>query len=382
MQPGRCHCRDENTGGTRFESNRQLVTNTGAAFGNMFTFERVSGATVADALSKPASVVLTRSAAEKYFGKANPVGQVLEIGSSTTATVRSVIEDPPGNSRITFDLALARKRIPRWSAFRYVKLAPGVAPTTVQPQIESILNETSEANREDFAEGSLIGHFLQPLTSIHLAERMLYDRTPHRNPAYLWAFGAIGLLILTITVINYANLALALYAGRNAEIGVRKALGGHREQLARQFLVESSLLSLVCVPLALGFCALVVPAFNALMDTSMPVLAVLDPVIVGALTGLALLTGLAAGGYPAFVLSKKQTIDLFGRGLLTGTRQTWSLRHGLITLQFVVLIGLGGLSWIVYAQLDFMQNSDLGYPTENLVELTSVGVALEKAQRC
>ena len=363
----------ETPGGSRFESDRQLVTNTGAAFGEMFTFERVSGATVADALSEPESVVLTRSAAATYFGEANPIGHVLKVGSSTTATVRSVIEDPPANSRITFDLAVSLNRIPRWSAFRYVKLKEGVDPSTVQPQVESILNETSEANREDLADGSLIGHFFQPLTSIHLAERMLYDRTPHRNPAYLWAFAAIGLLILTITIINYANLALALYAGRNAEIGVRKALGGHREQLARQFLAESSVLAITCVPLAIGLSAAIIPGFNTLMETGISLSAVLDPVILGTLTGLALVAGLVAGGYPAFVLAKKQTVDLFDRGLSTGTRQSWSLRHGLITLQFVVLIGLGGLSWIVYAQLDFMQNSDLGYQTENVVELTSVG---------
>ena len=362
----------EPPGESRFESDRQLVTNTGAGFGDVFTFQRVAGATVSDALAEPESVVLTQSAAAKYFGDANPIGQPLKIGLATTATVRSVIENPPANSRITFDLALSLKRIPRWAAFRYVKLAPGVAPETVQPQIESILNEASASNREDFADGSLVGHFLQPLTSIHLAERMLYDRTPHRNPAYLWAFAAVGLLILTITVINYANLALALYAGRNAEIGVRKALGGHRGQLARQFLVESSLLALTCAPLSIGLSAALIPGLNTLMDTGISMLAALDPVILCIVTGLAVLAGSVAGGYPAFVLANKKTVDLFDRGLSTGTRDTWSLRHGLIALQFVVLIGLGGLSWIVYAQLDFMQNSDLGYQTENVIELTSV----------
>ncbi|WP_179862249.1 FtsX-like permease family protein [Longibacter salinarum] len=362
----------ENPKGQRFESDRQLITNTGAAFGRMFTFSRIAGASVEKALSEPRSIVLTERTATKYFGDANPIGQTLSVGSSTTATVRSVVEDPPMNTRIRFDLALSVTRIPRWAAFRYVKLKPSVRPETVQPKIATILNESSASLRERKADGTLIGHFLQPLTSIHLADRMLYDRTPHRNPAYLWAFGAIGLLVLAITIINYANLALAIYAGRNAEIGIRKALGGHRTQLARQFLVESSVLALACVPLAVGLCAAIIPGFNALMDTGISLWSVFDPIVLASLTVLALAAGLGAASYPAFVLAKKQTVNLFDHGFSTGTRKTWSLRHGLIALQFIVLIGLGGLSWIVYNQLDFMQNSDLGYPVDTIVQLTSV----------
>jgi putative ABC transport system permease protein len=136
---------------------------------------------------------------------------------------------------------------------------------------------------------------------------------------------AIGGLILVVTTINYANLALALYAERRAEIGVRKALGGHREQIAGQFMAEA-------VVSALG-------------------------------------TGLVAGGYPAFVLAREPSIELLDRGLSAGGRLGGSLRHGLITLQFVVLIGLGSLSWIAIDQLRFMQDDSLAYQTENVIRL-------------
>ena len=217
---------------------------------------------------------------------------------------------------------------------------------------------------------NLDGNRLQALTDIHLASGALYDDTPHRNPAYLWAFGAIGLLILVITTINYANLALALYADRNAEIGVRKAMGGHRGQIAGQFLVEAGLLALACVPLALGLCAAVLPGFNALMNTSIGVAQLLQPTVLGALVGLSALAGVAAGSYPALVLARKETVELFGRGLASGGGgRSWTLRHGLIALQFVVLIGLGSLSWIAHDQLRFMQSGDLGFQTENVVRL-------------
>ena len=217
---------------------------------------------------------------------------------------------------------------------------------------------------------NLKGEHLQALTNIHLADRALYDDTPHRNPAYLWVFGAIGVLILVITTINYANLALALYADRHNEIGIRKAVGGYRAQIAGQFLVEAGLLALACVPLALGLCAAVLPGFNALMDTHIATGQLLAPGVLGALAGLALGAGIAAGSYPALILTRKDTVDLFGRGLSERNGgHGWSLRQGLIGLQFVVLIGLGSLSWIAYDQLRYMQRGDLGYQTKGIVRL-------------
>ena len=354
--------------GDRFESERQLVTNTGAAFADVFTFDRLAGAPLSDALAEPGSAVLTRSTARAYYGEANPIGETLQVGSSTTVTVRAIIADPPSNSRITFDLALALPSIPNWAAYHYVRLQPGADPSAVTPQISAVMDAVNPSRVEEDADRHT-GERLQTLTDVHLAERALYDDTAHRDPAYLWAFGAIGLLILVITIINYANLALALYAGRNAEIGVRKAMGGHRAQLTTQFLAEAALLALACVPLAAMVCAAVLPAFNVLMETRISAGAVLAPSVLATMTGLALLTGLAAGSYPALVLARRNAAALFGRsesGVRTGGTR---LRRGLIAAQFAVVIVLGSLTWIAHDQLDFMQNDDLGYRTDGVVEL-------------
>jgi putative ABC transport system permease protein len=357
----------ETAKGNRFASDRRLVTNTGPAFAALFTFERVAGAPLADALARPRSAVLTATTARRYFGDADPIGQPLTV-DGTEATVRAVVADPPPNTRLRFDLAMQVERIPNWGAYHYVRLAEGAAPEAVAAQVTALMDELFPRRTEDRGYNETRDtERLQPLTAIHLAERALYDDTPHRAPIYLWAFGAIGLLILGITTINYANLALALYAGRHQEIGVRKALGGHRRQIAGQFLVEAVLLALLCVPLALGVCAAVLPAFNALMETSIAAARLAQPVVLGALVGVAALAGLGAGSYPAFVLARKQAVDLFGRGLGASGGRGWSLRHGLIALQFAVLIGLGSLSWVAYDQLAFMQTGDLGYETEHVV---------------
>ena len=356
----------ETEDGDRFASDRQLVTTTGARFMDLFAFERVAGASLTEAFRDPGSAVLTETTAQRYFGSgANPVGQTLTVGSSTV-TVRGVIADPPSNSRLQFDLALHLRQSPYWAAHQYMRLAEGTDPASIVPQVSAVMDEVDPSRRDD---DRLQGERLQALTDIYLAPRKNFDRGPHRDATYLWVFAAIGGLILVVTTINYANLALALYAERRAEIGVRKALGGHREQIARQFMAEAMVLALGCVPLALAACAAVLPAFNGLMDTSIAATQVLQPTVLGVMVALALLTGVVAGGYPAFVLARKKTIDLFDRGLSGSARRGWSLRHGLIALQFVVLIGLGSLSWIAVDQLRFMQDESLAYQTENVIRL-------------
>jgi putative ABC transport system permease protein len=346
----------ETPDGDRFESERRLATNTGPAFADLFTFEVVAGAPLEEALRAPGSAVLPASTARRYFGSEDPIGKTLTLGS-TDVTVRAVVADPPPNSRITFDLAVQLSEVPNWGAFHYVRLADGADPGAVAPKVTAALNEINPSRVEDEEEeGKEYEEHLQALTDIHFADRALYDASPHRDPAYLWVFAAIGGLILVITAINYANLGLALYADRNEEIGVRKAMGGHRGQIAGQFLAEAGLLAMACAPPALGLCAAVLPAFNALMGTNIGAGRLAQPLVLGAMAGLALLVGLIAGGYPALVLARRRAVDLFGRSPSSGGgRRGGSLRQGLIALQFVVLIGLGSLSWVAYDQLRYMQ---------------------------
>ena len=363
----------ETAAGTSFRTDRYLLTNTGPAFADLFSFDRVAGPPLAEALQQPYAAVLTRSAAARYFGPdTNPVGQTLTLDSLTT-TVRAVVADPPGNSRIQFDVAVQVNRIPYWAAYQYVRLAPGTDPDAVLPQVADVMTAVDPTRLED---DNFEGTDMQALTDIYFEPPARNDVGPHRDAAYLWVFAAIGLLILTITTINYANLALALYAERNREIGVRKALGGRRGQVAGQFLVESVVLALGCVPLALLGAAAVLPGFNALMDTALPAASLLQPAILAGLLGVAAVVGGVAGGYPAFVLARTATVDLFDRGVASGGRRGWSLRHGLIALQFVVLIGLGSLAWVAHDQLQFMQEGDLGYQTDNVVRLDLRGGAI------
>jgi len=360
----------------RYTSPPRLVTNTGPAVADLFTFERVAGAPLDEALTRPGSAVLTQSTARAYFGDDDPVGRRITIRDgaddrSVPLTVRAVVADPPSNSRLQFGIAMQVKTISEFGAFRYLRLADGTDPAAVVPQVEARMHEVNPELRDE--DETWHGAHLQALTDIYLDPPTLYDEGPTRNAAYLWVFAAIGGLVLVITTINYANLSLALSTDRAAEIGIRKAVGGHRSQIARQLLVEAALLALMCAPLALGVCAAVLPAFNALMETQIAASRLLQPVVLTGIAGLALATGLAAGGYPAMMLTREQAVDLFD-GTSSPGRGTrgWSLRHGLIALQFVVLIGLGSLSWVAYDQLRFMQTETLGYDPVGVIEVNSI----------
>jgi len=356
--------------GERFVSEKQLSTTTGPQFVDVFSFERQAGAPLEQALREPGTAMLTESSAQTYFQDEDPIGKTLTINGDVT-TVRAVVADPPSNSRVQFDVALHVKRIDDWAAFHYVRLRKGADPSEVTSQISAVMDEVDPGRVTD---DDLKGDRLQALGDVYLSKAALFDRGPHRDVRYLWAFAGIGVLVLLITAINYTNLALALYADRHAEIGVRKAIGARQEQIGGQFLAESCILAILCVPLALLLCSAALPSFNTLMDTNISTFWPFQPLVVLAMVAVSLLTGGVAGSYPAIVLAGKSAVDLFSRNEGAGSKgRGWSLRHGLIALQFAVLIGLGSLSWIAFDQLRYMQGDNLGYQTANVVQIAGTG---------
>lgn len=365
-------------GDRRFAQNDLLYTTTGDAFFAVFPFPFLRG-TPEDAFASPGTAVLTRSAAQRYFGALDVIGKRLTLATEddqTEVTVTGVIEDVPTTSHFTFGMAVHVDRIRNWGAFTYLRLRDGASAGGLDSAVERVMNEARPQRVEDPLLRSVLGGVrLQALHDIHLGPRMLYDPQAHRDSRYLWAFGAIGLLILTIVVINYTNLAVALSTERRREIGVRKATGARQGEIVGQFLTEAAVLTLACVPAVVGALEVAVPVFNDVMDTQLRTAVWMSPQILGGLVGLALAVGLCAGAYPAFVLSRLKAVSLFRDGIGgSGTRQ-WSIRHLLIGVQFALLVGLGGLTWLVNSQLHFLQTKDLGFQTQGVIELTRVNRA-------
>lgn len=363
-------------GDRQFQEDQVLFTTTGPAFLDMFTFEFLRGRPET-AFQRPNTAVLTESAARRYFDTLDVLGRTLNVHTpegTQEVEVRGVIANIPSYSHFEFELALQVNRIPNWGAYTYVRLQPGTNPETLTPNVSSIMAAVRPQRVEDpLLQSVLKGERLQPMTAIHLGPRMLYDQKPHRDVRYLWAFAAIGLLILAIVGINYTNMAVALYAERSREVGVRKAMGAHRSQVAGQFFVEAILLTGLCLPIVVLALEGVVPLFNNVMNVSLQNNFATSPLLLGGLAGLALLVGVTAGSYPALVLSRKKAVALFRNALSGGGHRRWSTRHALIVVQFALLIGLGGVSWLVNQQLHYLQTKDLGFQTQGVIELDNVG---------
>lgn len=175
--------------------------------------------------------------------------------------------------------------------------------------------------------------------------------------------------------INYTNLAVALSTERRHEIGMRKAMGSTRGQVGVQFLIEAIVLTLACLPVVVGALEGLVPVFNRVMDTHVQFDLWGSPELLAGMVGLALLVGGVAGSYPALFLSRKEAVSLFEGSFGEGGGRRWSLRHVLIGVQFVLLIGLGSVTWLVNSQLHYLQNKDLGFQTQGLVEVPAVDSA-------
>jgi putative ABC transport system permease protein len=335
------------------------------------------------ALSAPGEALIPRSTAERLFGTVDVVGRTVTLdlrtsnvspydpgGRTETLTIRAVTEDVPARSHFSYRLvysvpptSLSRN----WSgAYTYVELAP-------EANKDAILSEVMPtwdgiADLEDGYFSDRYEAVFEPLTEIHLYTTVGRPLGQPTDVRYLWALGLLALVILGVAGANYANLAAAMYADRSREVGARRAIGARSGQVARQFIGESVVLCLLCVPLALGLASALTPAFNRLMDTQLPWPALSLGAWLATGAGAALL-GAAAGLYPALGVARRPVPALF-EGSAFG-RSGSVLRRGLVVMQFALFIGLGCSAVLMQQQMSFLQETDLGFRPSGLVEITN-----------
>ncbi len=336
----------------------------------VFTFPFIQG-NPSTALGAPDAVVLTASTAHKYFGDENPMGQTLTLGEDDVHVVTGVVQDVPAGSHFTFDFLtplpgtlFGGVPLDEWnrvSAFAtYVLLQENSSPAALEEKLpafaETYMGEEM-AGRQDF--------MLQPLEEIYLSDVAASVGTTG-EVRYLYIFSAIAALVLLIACINYMNLATARAAERAREVGVRKVAGATRWQVTRQFLGESVLLCVVALVGALVLAALLLPAFNALIDQSLAIDYVQDAALLSGFAGVVVLVGLLAGSYPALFLSAFQPARVLkGRG--GGARSGETFRKGLVVFQFAVSVALIIGTVVIYQQLQYMQTKKLGFNEEQVV---------------
>jgi putative ABC transport system permease protein len=335
------------------------------------------------ALTEPNTVVISASAALKYFDKLNVVGEVLNIDNNQTLKITGVIKDMPGQSHFYADFLESMTTWPEshsneWlqSNFNtYVLFRKGADPKNLEAQFPQLLKKYSGGemqkatgmNIDDFEKsGSYFRLNLMPLTAIHLHSNLTGEMGANSSAQYVYIFSAIALFILIIACVNFMNLSTARSANRAREVGVRKVLGSPRKYLIGQFLMESILVTLAGAIIALIIVSMVLPGFNNLSGKNIAINAnVLTWLIPALLIGI-LTIGCLAGAYPAIFLSGFQPVDVL-KGKLSHGFKGSRLRSFLVVFQFSISIFLIIGTLVIYNQLKYIQSRDIGYNRDQVV---------------
>jgi len=354
---------------------------------SVFTLPMVSG-TPSSALTEPHSVVMTERAAKKYFNGASKdyrdvVGKILMVNDTIPYKITGVIKDIPQQSHFNFDFFLSMSGLPESrnnnllsnNFNTYILLRPGADYKKLESKFPNFFREKAGAQLESiihltFAKFEQSGDYfrmsLTPLKDIHLRSNRLEEMDANGNIQYVYIFSAIALFILLIACINFMNLSTARSANRAREVGVRKVLGSPRKYLIAQFLAESVMITLLAAIIAVFAAWALLPLFNQIAGKELMVTSQIVKFTVPALLAIVIVVGCLAGSYPAFFLSGFQPIEVL-KGKLTAGFKGGGIRRFLVVFQFAISIFLIIGTLVIYNQLKYIQNKDVGYNRNHLL---------------
>ncbi len=343
-----------------------------STFFDMFSFKLLKG-NPQYALSGPNVVVFTQSAAKKYFGNDDPIGKTIKVGSTETPyQVTGVIEDCPSNSQIKYDFLASFSSLgvtqedTYWDAnyTTYLLLKDKNSIASLQAKIPGFMKKETATTMSG---GDYINFHLEPFKSIHLHSP--YEGfEPNSSITYIYIIGVVALLILAIACFTYVNLSTARSMERAKEVGIRKVSGAFKKQIFWQFIGESMILSVISLLLSLALGALLLPSFNHLADRQLSLSSMFSPFIIGLSLLVILCISLAAGSYPALILSGFQPVKVL-KGAFKNTSSGLWLRKTLIIFQFAISAFLIVATFIIQNQLHYTQTKDLGYNKDHIVVL-------------
>lgn len=354
-------------GDKQFTENHFMFADS--TFFDVFSFQLLQGHPK-EALSGLNKVILTAATAQKYFGAENPLGKILLIGADAVPfEVTGVMQNCPSNSQMKFDFLAsfsslkANQEQTWWNAnyttFLLMKNTAGMK--TLQANLPAFMK------KEMAGSNAVIAFTLDPFNRIHLHSE--FDSfEPNTNITYLYILTGVALLILAIACFTYINLSTARSIDRGKEVGIRKAVGAVRQQIFRQFIGESLLLSFIAVLLSAAAVLLVLPAFNQLAGTELSMQSLLSPAILGFIAIIIVCISFLAGSYPALVLSAFIPAKVLKGALNKNGSGAW-LRKTLIVFQFGISVFLVIATFVIHQQMRYIQDKKLGYDREQVLVL-------------
>ncbi|MFI5185933.1 MAG: ABC transporter permease [Chitinophagales bacterium] len=344
---------------------------------NVFTHKFVEG-NAATALHEPFSIVISKTLADKYFGRnTSAMGKTLRTVYDVYK-VTGVIEDVPKNSHLRYDMLISMSTLLRgnqngqdnwgnFGNFTYLLLKPGTSVQAFNKKLADVYKKYAEPLFKQF--NVTMKYDLQNIISIHLHSNLQYEPEELGSMSYIWIFSAVAFFMLLIACINYMNLTTARSAHRGKEIGIRKVTGSSKKQLVIQFLGESLLTSMIAVLLSVLLMFLLLSVFNTLSGKMFTIQTLLQPSNILILLGIALFTGLVGGSYPAFYLSAFKPVSVL-KGALSKASGNINLRRTLVILQFSISMIMLICTWVVYSQLAYLRKKDLGFNKNQVMMVT------------
>ncbi|NER14353.1 FtsX-like permease family protein [Leptobacterium flavescens] len=351
-----------------------------SSFFKVFNYDFVYG-NPATATTEDNAIVLSENAAKSLFGNEDPMGKIVNWDDRRDYIVRGVVKEPKGKSHFHFDyfLGFNDNSSQAWTSnnfYTYVKIREGVDRDDFYDGMVANFTKKVAAEVEQFlkitleeflaTDGNSFQYFIQPLESIHLHSHYTDEIEQNGNIQYIYVFVAIALLVILIAGINFMNLSTARAGKRAKEVGMRKVFGATKKMLVLQFLIESVIQSFLALFIAFILVELFLPGFNNVMQTE---LSLFNSHFINTLLFAVLITftyGIFAGSYPAFFLSNFQPITVL-KGDLTKTKGGVLLRKALVVTQFsaatVLIIGM----IIIFMQISYMQNKDLGFQGDQVL---------------
>jgi putative ABC transport system permease protein len=344
---------------------------------DIFSFPLIKG-NPKKALVEPYSIVVTETAAKRYFGDEDPLGKSMALSDTLALTVTGVLKDLPANSHLQFDVLLSRSTMSdmlnnqpetNWfnnGTFTYVLLNENADHHILESKFSAFLHkEMAEVKKQTGLWYDLV---LQPVTSIHLHSTVPSGMAPDGNIKYVYTFSLIGILVLLIACANYINLSTARSMNRVKELGMRKVIGAKRKQLIFQLLSESFLIAFIAFLISIAVVSAALPSLNSLAQKNISLLYLMKPEVVATMIFFLIAIGVLAGAYPALLMSSLSPIRVMKQYARHG-RESNTLRKSLVVFQFAMSVILIAGTVIIFRQLDYMQQVKLGLDKDQIVQV-------------
>lgn len=373
----------------RFMEDRTIITQP--EFLDVFNVEVVEG-NAYDALREPYRALLTESAAKKYFGKEEPLGKTFKYKNEFNITVAAIIRDQPANTHLPFTMLLSyvpnenflRSGVNAWSyvsgTTTYVVIPENYDIRILETQLQAIADKNINADPH-LPKGMKSSFDVQPLGDVHFNSKYAGggEWVKAVNKSWLWFFASIGLAVLVLAGINFVNLSTAQALRRSKETGIRKSVGAGKWQLLMQFLGEAWMLAFIAGVLAVIITQMSLPQINTILEKGITFDLFHSPDLLLTLLFGIFITGLLAGLYPAWVITKfNPTVALrAGGSTVAGDHGSSWIRKGLVVTQFTISAGLLIAVLLMSQQVKYLRNKNLGFDKDNIINVPIRGA--EKA---